>query len=91
LKNDTIITVLASLLLATTANAGQWPNTGDQFRQSNGTIFVVVKVKERPTVDHSLVCLRKKDTSGSCAWTAMGDLRGKGDWIVYEGEERTPQ
>jgi hypothetical protein len=50
----------------------------------NGTILVVAKIKVRPDVGDSLVCLRKKDSpTQSCTWSKNSDLQG--DWITYAG------
>jgi hypothetical protein len=85
---------MKQLLLATAiafsvsgmAQAGAWPEVGDQFRTDDGALLVVNKIKVRPDVSESLVCMHRSGTraqDASCTWIKVGDLHG--DWITYGG------
>ena len=79
------LAALATSVLASAAHAGAWPEVGDQFRLDDGTLLVVARIKMRPGVNESLVCLHKSGGAQdrSCTWAKVGDLHG--DWITYGG------
>lgn len=80
------IAAVAMSVLATAAFAGLWPEIGDQFRLKDGTLLVVVKIKKRPDVDESLVCLHRsggRAQDRSCDWAKVGNLHG--NWTIYGG------
>ncbi|WP_029084961.1 hypothetical protein [Bradyrhizobium sp. th.b2] len=79
----TISIAFAFLLLCPAAHAGDWPQVGDKFRRTDGTVMTVAKIKTRDDVDQSRVCLRQAP-AGACVWSKVGDL--KGDWVTYGGE-----
>ena len=82
------LAALATLMVAAAAH-GEPPEVGDQFRLNNGTLLVVAKIRMRPDVSESLVCLHKSGgRPPPCAWTKVGDLHG--DWITYGGVPQNP-
>lgn len=82
------LAALATSIVATSAHSAA-PEVGDQFRLNNGTVLVVAKIKLRPDVSQSLVCLhRSGGRPPSCAWSRVGDLHG--DWVTYGGVPQNP-
>jgi hypothetical protein len=81
------ILIASALMLSTTlAFAGAWPEAGDQFMTSDGSVLVVLKVKVRTDVDESFVCMHRSGTRAqdkSCVRMRVGSLIG--NWITYEG------
>lgn len=77
------------LCLATLAHAGLWPQVGDQFMTDDDALLVVAKIKKRPDVGDSLVCMHRSGTRApdrSCTWTKIGELHGA--WIIYGGVDQ---
>jgi hypothetical protein len=75
--------VALAMVLATGAHAGDWPEVGNQFQLTSGKTLVVAKIKWRPDVDKTQVCL--KDGGAPCTWSKMEDLQGK--WVTYGKDE----
>jgi hypothetical protein len=76
----------AITVLVTSAYAGVWPKVGDQFRSKDDSLLIVTKIKKRPDVNESLVCMHRSGTRAqdtSCTWVKVGDLQG--DWMIYDG------
>ncbi|WP_338823655.1 hypothetical protein [Bradyrhizobium septentrionale] len=79
----TISIAFAFLLLCPAAHAGDWPQVGDKFRRTDGTVMTVAKIKTA-MMSIKAECACVKHPPGHASGQRVGDL--KGDWVTYGGE-----